>query len=137
MENYLFKYSIKARFTDVDVAGIVHHSNFFSFLEEARLALLESGGYSYSDLKRLGALIIVTDVKGSYKIPVSLGETLTIFLQVSKVKNFSLKLQYEIVNEKGKLVFTGETVHAFIDAETKELTEIPPELMELFKKDKI
>lgn len=136
MTGYFDKYSMKVRFTDVDVEGIVHHSNFFSFLEEARFALLESAGYSYSDLVKMGVAIIVTNVNGSYKVPITLGEKITIFPKVSKVKNFSLKLEYEILNEKGICVFTGETAHAFINIETKELAEIPAELLKLFSKAK-
>lgn len=136
MKDYFDKCSLKVRLTDVDIVGVVHHSNFFVFLEEARLALLESAGYSYSDLEKMGVAIIVTNVNGSYKVPVTIGENITIFSKVSKVKNFSLKLEYEIVNEKGSCVFTGETVHAFIDMVNKELTEIPAELMELFSRAK-
>lgn len=136
MKDYFDKCSLKVRLTDVDIAGFVHHSNFFVFLEEARLALLDSAGYSYSDLEKMGVAIVVTNVNGSYNVPVTLGENITIFSKVSKVKNFSLKLEYEIINEKGLCVFTGETTHAFINVESKELTEIPAELLELFNRAK-
>ena len=49
-------YLVKVRYYETDKMGIVHHSNFIRWLEEARLDWLEQLGISFADLEKRGCV---------------------------------------------------------------------------------
>ena len=52
---------------ETDKMGVVHHSNYIRFLEEARCRLLDEIGYSYRQIEDDGLMIPVLEVNCKYK----------------------------------------------------------------------
>ena len=57
----MFTYSRKAQYHETDKMGIIHHSNYIKWLEEARIAYMEHLGYGFDKVEQLG---IVSPVAG-------------------------------------------------------------------------
>lgn len=80
-----FKYIRKINYYETDKMGIVHHSNYIRYLEEARSRWLEEIGISMEKLESQGYTIPTLEVDCKYKHPVTSGDTLTLsYLLFSK-----------------------------------------------------
>ena len=53
------------QYYETDRMGIVHHSNYIRWFEEARTDFLRNNGIVYSDLEQSGVMIPVVNVSGS------------------------------------------------------------------------
>ena len=48
------KYTHKVHYYETDKMGIVHHSNYIKWLEEARVEMMREMGYSFKSLEEQG-----------------------------------------------------------------------------------
>lgn len=123
---------------ETDKMGIVHHSNYIRFLEEARCQMLEDQQMPYSFFEENGIMIPVLSVNGSFKHHVTFGDTILIKPQIKEFNGVRFTVAYTITDKKsGELVFKGETKHCFTDTNLrpvrlqKHLPEIYEKFMEL------
>ena len=73
-----FVYERKINYYETDGMGIVHHSNYIRYLEEARCFFLENIGMPFSEIENQGITIPVLGVNCTYKHHVTFGDTLLI-----------------------------------------------------------
>ena len=57
----MFTFERKANYYETDQMGIVHHSNYIRWFEEARLEMLRAMGLPYKKMEDNGILIPVDD----------------------------------------------------------------------------
>ena len=104
----------KINYYETDRMGVVHHSNYIRFLEEARCKLLEDCGYSYGRIESEGVMIPVLEVDCKYKYHVTAFDTIVIDLRIVEFNGVKFKVKYHITNkENGNLVMEAETKHCF------------------------
>jgi acyl-CoA thioester hydrolase len=58
----------------------------------------------------------------------------TVKTKIAKVRNASIRFNYEVVDEAGKLLVSGHTVHACLNSDLKPV-RIPPDLKEVINKN--
>ena len=63
----IFKYIRKINYYETDRMGIVHHSNYIRFLEEARCRVLKKIGLSIEKIEETGFTIPTLEVNCKYK----------------------------------------------------------------------
>ncbi len=116
--NYTFERTIN--YYETDKMGVVHHSNYIRFLEEARCDWLRSIDMPFELLEENGVTIPVLGVDCTYKYHVTFGDTILIKPYIKEYTGVRMTVGYE-VNEKetGKLVLEGETKHCFTDQKLK------------------
>ena len=73
-----FTFERKINYYETDRMGIVHHSNYIRYMEEARCAWLENIGIPFTLLEENGITIPVLGVNVTYKHHVTFGETIII-----------------------------------------------------------
>jgi acyl-CoA thioester hydrolase len=98
--------------------GVVHHSNYARWFEDARLHFLECAGYPYSQMEEDGIMIPVHNVTCSYKAAVHFGDTVQIKLKILNFNGFRFKVEY-IVTSNGNINATGSSEHFFTDTSLK------------------
>ena len=98
--------------------GIVHHSNYIRYFEEARLDMMEQVGLSYTAMEEHGLIIPVLSVACEYIKPVLFGEKVQIHTRLVKFDGIKMQFVYEIYCE-GELRTKGESRHCFLDKEMK------------------
>lgn len=122
---------------ETDQMGIIHHSNYVRWLEEARVALLDHLGFSYQKIEELGVIIPVLEITCQYKEMIRYGETVRILPRIEKYSGTRLDFSYEIYGlNDGKLRTTGSSKHCFLLAENQRLVKLDrvnPELDVLFQ----
>lgn len=73
-----FAFERYINYYETDKMGVVHHSNYIRYLEEARCAWLKSMGMPFEVLEENGITIPVLGVNCEYKHHVTFGDTIII-----------------------------------------------------------
>lgn len=132
-----FIYKRKINYYETDRMGIVHHSNYIRFLEEARCAWLEHYNLPFAYIEEQGITIPVLEVDCKYKNHVTLGDVITIKPTTSKFNGIRMEISYEVLEEKtGKVVIEATTKHCFTDRNLRpiNLKKHNQEMYEIFEK---
>ena len=112
----------KINYYETDKMGVVHHSNYIRFLEEARCDLLEEVGMPYEVLEQNGIIIPVLEVKCEYKKHVTFGDTIIITPHVREYNGVRLSVSYDVIDKKtGMVVINAETKHCFTNMELRPI----------------
>lgn len=116
--SYIFERKIN--YYETDKMGVVHHSNYIRYLEEARCSWLESVEMPFEALEEEGITIPVLGVNCSYKYHVTFAEIIQIELYIKDYTGVKLIVGYDVKNKQtGKTVLVGETKHCFTDKNLK------------------
>ena len=105
------------QYYETDKMGVTHHSNYIRWMEEARVEFLKKIGWDYAKLEELGIVSPVLSVACEYKIPTYFSEQILIDVKITDYKGVKLSLAYEMKNEKGEVVCTGTSKHAFLNTQ--------------------
>ena len=130
-----FVFERKINYYETDKMGIVHHSNYIRFLEEARCKMLEAYDMPYSIFEENGIMIPVLGVSCSFKHHVTFDDVIVIKPYVKDFNGVRLTMGYMVTDKKNSnVVFTAETKHCFTDSTLKpiRLQNQMPELYEKF-----
>jgi acyl-CoA thioester hydrolase len=95
--------------------GIVHHSSYLLYLEEARVAYLAAIGYPYERLRQEGTDFAVIEVQVRYVIPLLFDDVVAITLTLSEAKGATFVIDYTLRRTES-VVATARTRHGAIGA---------------------
>ena len=123
-------YLHRVHYYETDQMGIVHHSNYIRWFEEARDDFTARNGVDYADVEARGFLLAVIRAECEYKTPAKYGETVEIAVRLLRFNGVRAIYGYEIRNALGAPVATGTTEHAFISAETRKPVNVKREMPE-------
>lgn len=117
-----FSYERKVHYYETDQMGIVHHSNYIRWMEEARIDALSRIGLPYDKMEENGILVPVLTANCQYRLAFRFGDSFVITLKANEFNGVKLNIKYEICHkESGALHATGETSHCFTDKNMKLL----------------
>ena len=120
MKDILFERKIN--YYETDKMGIVHHSNYIRFFEEARCFWMEKNNLPYSLLEENEIQIPVIGVSAEYKYPAEFENIIEIKCTVTNFNGIKMVISYVITNKKTNVVLvTGETKHCFVDKNFKPI----------------
>lgn len=128
-------YKHKVQYYETDQMGIVHHSNYIRWFEEARMDFLDQMGMGYDQMETKGILSPVLSVEAKYLRMVRFGDTVTIKTAIKEYNGIKLTVAYEIIDDKTEMVHcSGVTKHCFINKEGKPLSlkQACPEFHNMF-----
>lgn len=115
-----YKYKRIINYYETDRMGIVHHSNYIRFLEEARSRWLEKLNVSMETLEKEGYTIPTLEVYCKYIHHVTSGDTIIIEPRVTEFNGVRMTVEYNVTEEKtGKTVVEAWTKHCFTDNNLK------------------
>lgn len=110
------QYEHKVQYYETDQMGIVHHSNYIRWFEEARTGIFESIGAGCDRMESIGILSPVLEVSAKYRSMTRYAEIVQIQMKVKAYNGIRISLEYVICDKKTKEVrCTGESRHCFID----------------------
>lgn len=113
-------YERKIHYYETDKMGVVHHSNYIRFLEEARSTWMETLGMSMEKLEEAGYTIPTLEVYCKYKYHVTSGDIITIEPIISEFNGVKMTVTYNVIDSKtGKIVIDAWTKHCFTDRNIK------------------
>ncbi len=116
-------YTRKAQYYETDQMGVVHHSNYIRWFEEARVDFLERIGTGYKEMEAAGIISPVVSVSCKYRAMVRFADTVRISLRITAYNGIKLELAYQVRNaETDALCCTGESSHCFLGPEGKPVS---------------
>ncbi len=87
------KFVRKINYYETDKMGVVHHSNYIRFLEEARTFWLNEMNMPFENLEENGITIPVLEVNVSYKHPVTFADIIEIEVFVKEYNGVRMKVR--------------------------------------------
>ena len=115
-----FKYIREINYYETDKMGVVHHSNYIRFLEEARTKWMKELDFSMEDLEKLGFTIPVLEVDCKYKNHVTSGDIISITPTITEYNGVRMTISYKVIDTKTKKeVIKACTKHCFTDNKLK------------------
>tara|TARA_B110000037_G_scaffold129254_1_gene146827 strand:+ start:114 stop:509 length:396 start_codon:yes stop_codon:yes gene_type:complete len=123
---------ITVRYSETDQMQFVHHSNYLKYFELARLEWLTALGVSYSDMEKKGILMPVVQANLDFKTPLYFGDDFKVSVVLKNLPRATLVFDYEIINQKNKIICLGTTVLAFLSPNNKRPMRCPEILLKKF-----
>ena len=112
---YMFIYKRKAQYHETDQMGVIHHSNYVKWMEEARIAFMDELGIGYSAVEKSGIVSPVVGINVEYKKPVYFGDQIEIRVSVNSCSGVKTELSYEFHNvSRDELCCTAASRHCFM-----------------------
>lgn len=109
---------ITARYGETDMMGIVHHSVYALYYEQARVDFIKNFGITYLQLEKDGLMMPLVNLGCNYKKPVYFADEIVVETLVEEIKPAKIKFRYNLYNNENELVNTGYTEHGFVDSKT-------------------
>lgn len=133
-------YEHHANYYETDQMGIIHHSNYIRWMEEARLDLMEQIGWGYKTMEENGIIIPVIAVNCEYKSMVHFDDVVCIAVEIAEYRGAKLTISYQMTDKlTGELRAVGESKHCFCNKDGRPiiLKKFSPgfdEVLKAFKK---
>ena len=109
-----FSITRRVEFGDTDMAGIMHFSNFFRFMEVAETDFLRARGLNVSwfgDGVKWGFPRV--SAACDYQKPAKFQDVLTVAVTVEKVGKKSVSYRFEFSNQRGEALAVGRITAVF------------------------
>lgn len=112
----------RVQYYETDKMGIVHHSNYIRWMEEARVFYLEKIGLPYQNLEEMGIVSPVVSVSFEYKMPAKFADDVYIELFLRKYNGIKMIFEYTLKDSKGNIFGYASSKHCFIDNDNKPMS---------------
>ena len=136
-------YTRKINYYDTDQMGIVHHSNYIRYMEEARIHMMDVENIGLVFVESRGLVIPVLSVESKFIKPAHFGEDIEIHTKFTKFNGMKFAFEYEMYNPETKeLLNTGSSSHAIVKADLTPISlkrkhpDFYEKLVELYERDK-
>ncbi|WP_010663587.1 acyl-CoA thioesterase [Marinilabilia salmonicolor] len=124
---------IRVRYGETDQMGIVNNAVYPSYFEVGRTEMFRELGVPYSKIEEQGIMLPLSELHIKYHHPAVYDEEITIETYIEDFPTARIRFKYNIFNESQKLLVSGETVLAFLNAQTRRPTRIPKYLGHLIE----
>lgn len=122
---------VRVRYAETDQMAVVYHGNYAQYFEMGRVEWLRSKGISYKWMEENGIMLPLVSLSMNYKKPARYDDLLTIRTIFKSHKSVKIEFDYEVFNEAGELLTTGNSILVFVDAKTGRPT-FPPEYLKKY-----
>ena len=119
-------HQIRVRYADTDQMNVVYHGNYATYFEVGRTESIRHLGFTYKDMEAMGVIMPVVEFHAKFIRPAHYDDMLTIKTILKELpQDHRVEFFQEVYNEKEKLLTTGKAVLYFIDAQTRNKTNMP------------
>ena len=94
----IYTYYRKAQYHETDQMGIIHHSNYVKWMEEARIGYMDQMGFAYKKVEEMEVISPVVEISVTYKKQVFFDDDIQIRVSIRKYNGISLEFNYEFFN---------------------------------------
>ena len=122
---------IVPRYAETDQMGIIHHSVYAIYYEQARTEFFNAIGLRYNEIEAEGLMTPLVELKSKLKKPAYYNEEIEVRTKLIELTRVKFTLQYDIYNKEEQLINVGKTTLAWTDAKTLKvinLKKIKPQI---------
>lgn len=106
--------SIRVRYAETDMMGVVHHATYPVWFEVGRTDLMRALGLPYNEIEARGYYLMLSGLNVEYRRAARYDDDLTVTTRISALRSRTVTFTYE-VRRGEELVATGETRHIATD----------------------
>ena len=121
--------TVRPRFQEVDMLGVVWHGHYLAYFEEARVAFGDHYDLAYQTIRKEGYVAPLVHADVDYLQPARFGEVLHVTARLHPEPGAWITMTYEAAREDGTRLATGRSVQAFTDHDG-ELVLVRPDFYE-------
>ena len=110
-------YLHRVQYYETDRMGVVHHSNYIRWMEEARIDFMDRLGFPYAEMEQKGVVSPVKAVSCEYRHPCTFGDEISISVRADSFNGVVMVIVYEMKNREGETVCEARSEHVFLDRE--------------------
>ena len=126
-----FSITRRVEFSETDLAGIMHFTNFYRWMESAEHDFLRLRGVA---LHQGGVGWPRVNASADFKKPIKFGDLIRVSVSIAELRTRSIRYTFEFrVNESDEIHATGEMVSVCVDLATMKAIEIPSKIRCLLK----
>ncbi len=125
--------TIEVRYAETDQMGIVHHSNYAVYFEQARVEWLRSVGMQYHELEKEGLMLPLINLNVDFKKPLHFGDVIKVSCALEALPSVKMRFVYTIQINEHTTCSLGSTTHVFMDAKTRRPMRCPDSVIALLK----
>lgn len=116
-------YEHKAHYYETDQMGIIHHSNYIRWFEEARIYWMEKMGIGYDIMEEKGIISPVLAIQCEYKSMTRFNDTVLIETRIKEYTGVKFVIEYTVTDKvTGEVRCIGESRHCFLSKEHKPIS---------------
>jgi acyl-CoA thioester hydrolase len=121
--------SVRVRFCETDMMGVVHHGNYLAYFEAGRIEYLRRRGLEYRELVDKNVHLPVVHAEVRYRKPTRFGDVLTVETRLVELGRASVRFAFRVLRGEGdELMAEGSTQLACV-GETHAPRRLPPETL--------
>ncbi|MGH1468717.1 MAG: acyl-CoA thioesterase [Bdellovibrionales bacterium] len=121
----------RVAFHETDCMGVVHHSVYAKYFEEARVEFLYSNGLNEHHAPNIDFILAVLSLEVKYVKPLKVGDLFEVKMSTSVEGSTRIFFEYQIFLRE-TLVTEGKTLHVGLNSELK-VVKPPRELIKGIK----
>ena len=111
----IYTYYRRAQYHETDQMGIIHHSNYVKWMEEARIGYMDQMGFTYKKVEEMGVISPVVEISVTYKKQVFFDNDIQIRVSIRKYNGISLEFNYEFFNTtRNEICTVAYSRHCFL-----------------------
>lgn len=118
-------YEYRIKYSETDMMGFVHHSNYARLYENARWELMRKLGIPYSEIEKQGIFMPVVSIESKFIKPLFYDDEIVIKTKITKLPTIKVEFEYNILSKSGNLLNSATVVCAFIDSKTQKVMRAP------------
>ncbi len=120
--SYTSETRLVVRYAETDMMGIVHHSRYYPWFEQARTDFVKKIGYSYSELEKMGFLLPLTETQCKYLYGLKYEDEVLIKCRLDKLTVARMEFVYEVYRLPDMTKMSeGRTKHGIVDKELRPI----------------
>ena len=124
---------IVPRYAETDQMGIIHHSVYAIWYEQARTEFFNEIGFRYDEVEKNGVMTPLIELNCEYKRPAYYNQAVEIRTKIIKLTPVKFILEYDIYNQENQLINIGKTTLAWADAKTFKIINLQKKYPEVYQ----
>ncbi|MEM9556485.1 MAG: thioesterase family protein [Acidobacteriota bacterium] len=125
---------IEVRYAETDQMGVVHHSNYVVWFEQARTHLCLASGFHYAEIEELGYYLVVTRTETRHLTGALYGDIVRVGAQLDRYTSRGLRFVYDVRRGDDEVLTTGATEHVWVERATRRPCRIPSQVRGSFRR---
>lgn len=109
-------YEHHTKYHETDQQGIIHHSNYVKWMEDARMNLMEQLGLGYKQMETMELVSPVLSMSVEFRSVVKFDDTVVIDTQLIAYDGYKMEIAYRIYDKKtGEDRAIAKSKHCFVN----------------------
>jgi|SRR5436190_21607953 len=129
MSHQIFTHTHRVTYSECTIGNHVYYARYLDLLETARGEFFRALGMTFHRLHDGGTVFPVIEARLRYKGAARYDDVLRIEVWLRELERVRMNFDCRILNEAGKLLVEGNTLHACASPDDK-LKRLPEELVE-------